>query len=100
MVDVATGFWYNSSMTAFYGQVLVEVGGELLAITLPVVLYRVYLGLICDLESGTSDTHAVELCRRDAHCRLRNWFMESYPHVSGFDEALGRRVGHDIVHFR
>ena len=85
---------------AFYGEVLIEIEDDLFSIALPPTLYRMYLGLICDLENGVSDTHVVALARRDAHCRLRDWFAESYSHVSGFDQALERRVEQDIAHFR
>lgn len=83
---------------AFWGQVLIVVGGELLAISLPSRLYALYLGLICDLETGTIDAVAGDLSRQGAHTALIDWFAEEYPHIDieDFVAALETRVAADI----
>ena len=83
-------------MWAFYGQVLTKAGEAILAITLPLKLYEMYLETIANLEAG-NDIEVNELCRADLHGRIQSWWDEKYPHL---ELKLEETVSRDLAQFK
>lgn len=76
--------------TAFDGQVLIEIEDTRHNITLPPVLFNMYVGIIEEIGSGCNVDHA----RADIHDRLREWWEAECPHVDRekFDASLAKAV--------
>ena len=85
-----------------YDKLLIRLSGDLYSFTLPDPLFRKYVEIMVQVESGEIGALTGGLARMDVHGRLRDWWTEEMPHVpvEAFEKALEKAVEYALPECR